>query len=162
MKKGESVYVRNHILIPIDRVTKYEMILRTLQESYKKSTDEECTQLNQAIEMIKTKTQMANTSVAIEQISGVDNVSEMGPLLLQNQFSVNGKDKFVFLFRKAVVFTTEVSKMIQPLAKMSSVKEYLKLSKTTLFFNSLLVCLFVRKLRTISYSKMRSTSTICT
>ncbi|KAJ8986252.1 hypothetical protein NQ317_009960 [Molorchus minor] len=138
-KLGHKLPLAAYLLKPVQRITKYQLLLRDLL----RYSDEGkyCKELQQALECMLIVLKCVNDSMHQISITGFpEDLSQQGELLLQGSFSVwmeNKKDlrlrlkpmrRHLFLYQKALLFCKPVSKATHNKATYQY-KHYLKMSQ---------------------------------
>ncbi|KAJ8926822.1 hypothetical protein NQ314_020670 [Rhamnusium bicolor] len=138
-KLGHKLPLAAYLLKPVQRITKYQLLLRDLL----RYSDEGkcCRELQQALECMLVVLKCVNDSMHQISITGFPvDLSQQGELLLQGSFSVwaeNKKDlrlrikptrRHLFLYQKALLFCKPVSKATHNKATYQF-KHYLKMSQ---------------------------------
>ncbi|XP_023310608.1 guanine nucleotide exchange factor DBS isoform X2 [Anoplophora glabripennis] len=138
-KLGHKLPLAAYLLKPVQRITKYQLLLRDLL----RYSDEGkcCKELQQALECMLVVLKCVNDSMHQISITGFPvDLSQQGELLLQGSFSVwveNKKDlrlrlkpmrRHLFLYQKALLFCKPVSKAAENKATYQF-KHYLKMSQ---------------------------------
>ncbi|XP_031336912.1 guanine nucleotide exchange factor DBS-like isoform X1 [Photinus pyralis] len=138
-KLGHKLPLAAYLLKPVQRITKYQLLLKDLlrYSDEKKS----CKELQQALDCMLVVLRCVNDSMHQISISGFPvDLSQQGDLLLQGSFSVwteNKKDlklrlkpmrRHIFLYQKAVLFCKPTNKTTHN-KSMYHFKHYLKMSQ---------------------------------
>jgi len=116
MKLGHKLPLAAYLLKPVQRITKYQLLLKDLADN----NDEKCSPiLREALECMLLVLKCVNDSMHQVAITGFwGDLSELGPLLLQGQFSVwteSKKDRLrdlrlkpmqrhIFFYQKSMLF----------------------------------------------------------
>lgn len=139
IKLGHKLPLAAYLLKPVQRITKYQLLLKDL---LKYCTDSKCAkQLQQALECMLVVLKCVNDSMHQISIKGFPlDLSQQGDLLLQGSFSVwaeNKKDirlrlkpmqRHIFLYQKAMLFCKPASKTAHNKATYQF-KHFLKMSQ---------------------------------
>ncbi|KAM9783254.1 pleckstrin homology domain-containing family G member 4B [Neosynchiropus ocellatus] len=107
---GDKMDLASYLLKPIQRMSKYALLLKDLIKECGQSQEQELTDLRTAEEMVKFQLRHGNDLLAMDAIRGCDvNLKEQGPLRCQDQFVVwCGRRKYlrhIFLFEDLVLFS---------------------------------------------------------
>ncbi|XP_030748753.1 guanine nucleotide exchange factor DBS-like isoform X2 [Sitophilus oryzae] len=141
-KLGHKLPLAAYLLKPVQRITKYQLLLKDLLRYSDES--KYCRELQQALECMLVVLKCVNDSMHQISITGFpEDLSQQGELLLQGSFSVwveNKKDirlrlkplrRHLFLYQKALLFCKPVSKAERNKATYEF-KKCLKMSKVGL------------------------------
>lgn len=138
-KLGHKLPLAAYLLKPVQRITKYQLLLKDLL----RHSDETkcCKELQQALDCMLVVLRCVNDSMHQISITGFPiDLSQQGNLLLQGSFSVwseNKKDlklrikpmqRHIFLYQKAVLFCKPSSKAAHN-KSVYNFKHYLKMSQ---------------------------------
>ncbi|KAF5275360.1 hypothetical protein FQR65_LT04188 [Abscondita terminalis] len=138
-KLGHKLPLAAYLLKPVQRITKYQLLLKDLLRYSDEKTN--CKELQQALDCMLVVLRCVNDSMHQISISGFPvDLSQQGDLLLQGSFSVwteNKKDlklrlkpmqRHIFLYQKAVLFCKPTNKTTHN-KSMYHFKHYLKMSQ---------------------------------
>lgn len=107
---GDKMDLASYLLKPIQRMSKYALLLKDLIKECGQSHEQELTDLRTAEEMVKFQLRHGNDLLAMDAIRGCDvNLKEQGQLRCQDEFIVwCGRKKYlrhVFLFEDLILFS---------------------------------------------------------
>ncbi|XP_066572136.1 pleckstrin homology domain-containing family G member 4B [Amia ocellicauda] len=107
---GDKMDLASYLLKPIQRMSKYALLLKDMIKDCSKSQEQELTDLQAAEEMVKFQLRHGNDLLAMDAIRGCDvNLKEQGQLRCQDEFIVwCGRRKYlrhVFLFEDLILFS---------------------------------------------------------
>uniref|UniRef100_A0A8C1HDH0 Pleckstrin homology and RhoGEF domain containing G4B n=1 Tax=Cyprinus carpio carpio TaxID=630221 RepID=A0A8C1HDH0_CYPCA len=107
---GDKMDLASYLLKPIQRMSKYALLLKDLIKECGQSQEQELTDLRTAEEMVKFQLRHGNDLLAMDAIRGCDvNLKEQGQLRCQDEFIVwCGRKKYlrhVFLFEDLILFS---------------------------------------------------------
>ncbi|XP_034030858.1 pleckstrin homology domain-containing family G member 4B isoform X2 [Thalassophryne amazonica] len=107
---GDKMDLASYLLKPIQRMSKYALLLKDLIKECSQSQEQELTDLRTAEEMVKFQLRHGNDLLAMDAIRGCDvNLKEQGQLRCQDEFIVwCGRKKnlrHVFLFEDLILFS---------------------------------------------------------
>ncbi|KAF4102710.1 pleckstrin homology domain-containing family G member 4B isoform X2 [Onychostoma macrolepis] len=107
---GDKMDLASYLLKPIQRMSKYALLLKDLIKECGQSQEQELADLRTAEEMIKFQLRHGNDLLAMDAIRGCDvNLKEQGQLRCQDEFIVwCGRKKYlrhVFLFEDLILFS---------------------------------------------------------
>ncbi|XP_039516814.1 pleckstrin homology domain-containing family G member 4B-like isoform X3 [Pimephales promelas] len=107
---GDKMDLASYLLKPIQRMSKYALLLKDLIKECGHSQEQELTDLRTAEEMVKFQLRHGNDLLAMDAIRGCDvNLKEQGQLRCQDEFIVwCGRKKYlrhVFLFEDLILFS---------------------------------------------------------
>ncbi|CAG6015570.1 unnamed protein product [Menidia menidia] len=110
MELGDKMDLASYLLKPIQRMSKYALLLKDLIKECGKSQEQELSDLRTAEEMVKFQLRHGNDLLAMDAIRGCDvNLKEQGQLRCQDEFIVwCGRRKYlrhVFLFEDLILFS---------------------------------------------------------
>ncbi|KAM9310252.1 pleckstrin homology domain-containing family G member 4B isoform 2-T2 [Pholidichthys leucotaenia] len=110
MELGDKMDVASYLLKPIQRMSKYALLLKDLIKECSQSQEQELSDLRTAEEMVKFQLRHGNDLLAMDAIRGCDvNLKEQGQLRCQDEFIVwCGRRKYlrhVFLFEDLILFS---------------------------------------------------------
>ncbi|XP_072316269.1 pleckstrin homology domain-containing family G member 4B isoform X2 [Eucyclogobius newberryi] len=110
MELGDKMDLASYLLKPIQRMSKYALLLKDLIKECSQSQEQELTDLRTAEEMVKFQLRHGNDLLAMDAIRGCDvNLKEQGHLRCQDEFIVwCGRRKYlrhVFLFEELILFS---------------------------------------------------------
>nr|XP_015213220.1 PREDICTED: pleckstrin homology domain-containing family G member 4B isoform X1 [Lepisosteus oculatus] len=110
LELGDRMDLASYLLKPIQRMSKYALLLKDMIKECSKSQDQELTDLRAAEEMVKFQLRHGNDLLAMDAIRGCDvNLKEQGQLRCQDEFIVwCGRRKYlrhVFLFEDLILFS---------------------------------------------------------
>ncbi|XP_076261206.1 guanine nucleotide exchange factor DBS-like isoform X2 [Rhynchophorus ferrugineus] len=141
-KLGHKLPLAAYLLKPVQRITKYQLLLKDLLRYTEEGRY--CKELQQALECMLVVLKCVNDSMHQISITGFpEDLSQQGELLLQGSFSVwmeNKKDlrlrlkplrRHLFLYQKALLFCKPVSKAERNKATYQF-KQFLKMSQVGL------------------------------
>ncbi|XP_017551301.1 pleckstrin homology domain-containing family G member 4B isoform X2 [Pygocentrus nattereri] len=106
----DKMDLASYLLKPIQRMSKYALLLKDLIKECSQSQEQELTDLRAAEEMVKFQLRHGNDLLAMDAIRGCDvNLKEQGQLRCQDEFMVwCGRKKYlrhVFLFEDLILFS---------------------------------------------------------
>ncbi|KAJ3639462.1 hypothetical protein Zmor_002822 [Zophobas morio] len=138
-KLGHKLPLAAYLLKPVQRITKYQLLLKDLLRY--SEAEKCCKELQQALDCMLVVLKCVNDSMHQISITGFPiDLSQQGDLLLQGSFSVwveNKKDlrlrlkplrRHIFLYQKSILFCKSVSKSSHNKATYHF-KHYLKMSE---------------------------------
>ncbi|XP_010882752.2 pleckstrin homology domain-containing family G member 4B isoform X2 [Esox lucius] len=107
---GDKMDLASYLLKPIQRMSKYALLLKDLIKECGQSQEQELSDLRTAEEMVKFQLRHGNDLLAMDAIRGCDvNLKEQGQLRCQDEFIVwCGRKKYlrhVFLFEDLILFS---------------------------------------------------------
>ncbi|XP_073780505.1 uncharacterized protein isoform X3 [Danio rerio] len=107
---GDKMDLASYLLKPIQRMSKYALLLKDLIKECSESQEQELADLRTAEEMVKFQLRHGNDLLAMDAIRGCDvNLKEQGQLRCQDEFIVwCGRKKYlrhVFLFEDLILFS---------------------------------------------------------
>ncbi|XP_053117011.1 pleckstrin homology domain-containing family G member 4B isoform X3 [Hemicordylus capensis] len=107
---GDKMDLASYLLKPIQRMSKYALLLKDLIKECSAAQDRELSALRAAEEMVKFQLRHGNDLLAMDAIRGCDvNLKEQGQLRCQDEFIVCcGRKKYlrhVFLFEDLILFS---------------------------------------------------------
>ncbi|XP_028837395.1 pleckstrin homology domain-containing family G member 4B isoform X2 [Denticeps clupeoides] len=107
---GDKMDLASYLLKPIQRMSKYALLLKDLIKECSQSQEQELSDLRTAEEMVKFQLRHGNDLLAMDAIQGCDvNLKEQGQLRCQDEFIVwCGRRKYlrhVFLFEDLILFS---------------------------------------------------------
>ncbi|XP_073703015.1 pleckstrin homology domain-containing family G member 4B-like [Garra rufa] len=107
---GDKMDLASYLLKPIQRMSKYALLLKDLIKECSQSQEQELTDLRTAEELVKFQLRHGNDLLAMDAIRGCDvNLKEQGQLRCQDEFIVwCGRKKYlrhVFLFEDLILFS---------------------------------------------------------
>ncbi|XP_053570446.1 pleckstrin homology domain-containing family G member 4B isoform X2 [Bombina bombina] len=107
---GDKMDLASYLLKPIQRMSKYALLLKDMIKECCKTQEQELSDLRAAEEMVKFQLRHGNDLLAMDAIRGCDvNLKEQGPLRCQDEFIVwCGRRKYlrhVFLFEDLILFS---------------------------------------------------------
>lgn len=110
MELGDKMDLASYLLKPIQRMSKYALLLKDLIKECSQSQEQELSDLRTAEEMVKFQLRHGNDLLAMDAIRGCDvNLKEQGQLRCQDEFIVwCGRRKYlrhVFLFEDLILFS---------------------------------------------------------
>ncbi|XP_054477283.1 pleckstrin homology domain-containing family G member 4B [Anoplopoma fimbria] len=110
MELGDKMDLASYLLKPIQRMSKYALLLKDLIKECSQSQEQELSDLRTAEEMVKFQLRHGNDLLAMDAIRGCDvNLKEQGQLRCQGEFIVwCGRRKYlrhVFLFEDLILFS---------------------------------------------------------
>ncbi|XP_061572683.1 pleckstrin homology domain-containing family G member 4B isoform X1 [Cololabis saira] len=110
MELGDKMDLASYLLKPIQRMSKYALLLKDLIKECSHSQEQELSDLRTAEEMVKFQLRHGNDLLAMDAIRGCDvNLKEQGQLRCQDEFIVwCGRRKYlrhVFLFEDLILFS---------------------------------------------------------
>uniref|UniRef100_A0A669C7K4 Pleckstrin homology and RhoGEF domain containing G4B n=1 Tax=Oreochromis niloticus TaxID=8128 RepID=A0A669C7K4_ORENI len=110
MELGDKMDLASYLLKPIQRMSKYALLLKDLIKECSQSQEQELSDLRTAEEMVKFQLRHGNDLLAMDAIRGCDvNLKEQGQLRCQDEFMVwCGRRKYlrqVFLFEDLILFS---------------------------------------------------------
>lgn len=110
---GERLDLGSYLLAPIQRLGKYILFLKGINEQLNKRYSHSIT-VQAALDMIKEAMSRANDYIAIDSIKGCSiNLSKAGSFVMREKFLVRANkydrtfESMVFFFDEIIVFTTE-------------------------------------------------------
>uniref|UniRef100_A0A4W4FCR6 Pleckstrin homology and RhoGEF domain containing G4B n=1 Tax=Electrophorus electricus TaxID=8005 RepID=A0A4W4FCR6_ELEEL len=106
----DKMDLASYLLKPVQRMSKYALLLKDLIKECSQSQEQELTDLRTAEEMVKFQLRHGNDLLAMDAIRGCDvNLKEQGQLRCQDEFIVwCGRRKYprrVFLFEDLILFS---------------------------------------------------------
>ncbi|XP_064802787.1 pleckstrin homology domain-containing family G member 4B-like isoform X1 [Oncorhynchus masou masou] len=110
LELGDKMDLASYLLKPIQRMSKYALLLKDLIKECGQSQEQELSDLRTAEEMVKFQLRHGNDLLAMDAIRGCDvNLKEQGQLRCQDEFIVwCGRRKYlrhVFLFEDLILFS---------------------------------------------------------
>uniref|UniRef100_H3DM35 Pleckstrin homology and RhoGEF domain containing G4B n=1 Tax=Tetraodon nigroviridis TaxID=99883 RepID=H3DM35_TETNG len=107
---GDKMDLASYLLKPIQRMSKYALLLKDLIKECSQSQEQELSDLHTAEDMVKFQLRHGNDLLAMDAIRGCDvNLKEQGQLCCQDEFIVwCGRRKYlrhVFLFEDLILFS---------------------------------------------------------
>ncbi|XP_030250410.1 pleckstrin homology domain-containing family G member 4B isoform X4 [Sparus aurata] len=110
LELGDKMDLASYLLKPIQRMSKYALLLKDLIKECSPSREQELSDLRTAEEMVKFQLRHGNDLLAMDAIRGCDvNLKEQGQLRCQDEFIVwCGRRKYlrhVFLFEDLILFS---------------------------------------------------------
>ncbi|KAM6936497.1 pleckstrin homology domain-containing family G member 4B [Lycodopsis pacificus] len=110
MELGDKMDLASYLLKPIQRMSKYALLLKDLIKECSQSQEQELSDLRTAEEMVKFQLRHGNDLLAMDAIRACDvNLKEQGHLRCQDEFIVwCGRRKYlrhVFLFEDLILFS---------------------------------------------------------
>ncbi|CAL8238934.1 unnamed protein product [Gadus morhua 'NCC'] len=110
LELGDKMDLASYLLKPIQRMSKYALLLKDLIKECSPSEEQELSDLRTAEEMVKFQLRHGNDLLAMDAIQGCDvNLKEQGQLRCQDEFIVwCGRRKYlrhVFLFEDLILFS---------------------------------------------------------
>uniref|UniRef100_A0A8D0HBD9 Pleckstrin homology and RhoGEF domain containing G4B n=1 Tax=Sphenodon punctatus TaxID=8508 RepID=A0A8D0HBD9_SPHPU len=107
---GDKMDLASYLLKPIQRMSKYALLLKDLIKECTKTQEQELSDLRAAEEMVKFQLRHGNDLLAMDAIRGCDvNLKEQGQLRCQDEFIVCcGRKKYlrhIFLFEDLILFS---------------------------------------------------------
>ncbi|XP_067856601.1 pleckstrin homology domain-containing family G member 4B isoform X4 [Heptranchias perlo] len=107
---GDKMDLASYLLKPIQRMSKYALLLKDMIKECSKTQEQELTDLQAAEEMVKFQLRHGNDLLAMDAIRGCDvNLKEQGQLTCQEEFIVwCGRKKYlrhIFLFEDLILFS---------------------------------------------------------
>uniref|UniRef100_A0A8D2JEU1 Pleckstrin homology and RhoGEF domain containing G4B n=1 Tax=Varanus komodoensis TaxID=61221 RepID=A0A8D2JEU1_VARKO len=107
---GDKMNLASYLLKPIQRMSKYALLLKDLIKECSAGQEQELNTLRAAEEMVKFQLRHGNDLLAMDAIRGCDvNLKEQGQLRCQDEFIVYcGRKKYlrhVFLFEDLILFS---------------------------------------------------------
>uniref|UniRef100_A0A3Q2PM24 Pleckstrin homology and RhoGEF domain containing G4B n=1 Tax=Fundulus heteroclitus TaxID=8078 RepID=A0A3Q2PM24_FUNHE len=110
LELGDKMDLASYLLKPIQRMSKYALLLKDLIKECSYSQEQELSDLRTAEEMVKFQLRHGNDLLAMDAIRGCDvNLKEQGQLRCQDEFIVwCGRRKYlrhVFLFEDLILFS---------------------------------------------------------
>uniref|UniRef100_A0A8C4VDF7 Pleckstrin homology and RhoGEF domain containing G4B n=1 Tax=Gopherus evgoodei TaxID=1825980 RepID=A0A8C4VDF7_9SAUR len=107
---GDKMDLASYLLKPIQRMSKYALLLKDMIKECTKTQEQELNDLRTAEEMVKFQLRHGNDLLAMDAIRGCDvNLKEQGQLRCQDEFIVCcGRKKYlrhVFLFEDLILFS---------------------------------------------------------
>ncbi|XP_032375540.1 pleckstrin homology domain-containing family G member 4B isoform X3 [Etheostoma spectabile] len=110
MELGDKMDLASYLLKPIQRMSKYALLLKDLIKECSQSQEQELSDLRTAEEMVKFQLRHGNDLLAMDAIRSCDvNLKEQGQLRCQDEFIVwCGRRKYlrhVFLFEDLILFS---------------------------------------------------------
>ncbi|XP_029360832.1 pleckstrin homology domain-containing family G member 4B isoform X2 [Echeneis naucrates] len=107
---GDKMDLASYLLKPIQRMSKYALLLKDLIKECSQSQEQELSDLRTAEELVKFQLRHGNDLLAMDAIRGCDvNLKEQGQLRCQDEFIVwCGRRKYlrhVFLFEDLILFS---------------------------------------------------------
>ncbi|XP_048472634.1 pleckstrin homology domain-containing family G member 4B isoform X3 [Rhincodon typus] len=110
MSLGDKMDLASYLLKPIQRMSKYALLLKDMIKQCSKTQEQELSDLQAAEEMVKFQLRHGNDLLAMDAIRGCDvNLKEQGQLMCQEEFIVwCGRKKYlrhIFLFEDLILFS---------------------------------------------------------
>ncbi|XP_016366504.1 pleckstrin homology domain-containing family G member 4B [Sinocyclocheilus rhinocerous] len=110
LELGDKMDLASYLLKPIQRMSKYALLLKDLIKECGQSQEQELADLRTAQEMVRFQLRHGNDLLAMDAIRGCDvNLKEQGQLRCQDEFIVwCGRKKYlrhVFLFEDLILFS---------------------------------------------------------
>uniref|UniRef100_A0A8C7X8F3 Pleckstrin homology and RhoGEF domain containing G4B n=1 Tax=Oryzias sinensis TaxID=183150 RepID=A0A8C7X8F3_9TELE len=110
LELGDKMDLASYLLKPIQRMSKYALLLKDLIKECSQTQEQELSDLRTAEEMVKFQLRHGNDLLAMDAIRGCDvNLKEQGQLRCQDEFIVwCGRRKYlrhVFLFEDLILFS---------------------------------------------------------
>ncbi|XP_041040227.1 pleckstrin homology domain-containing family G member 4B isoform X1 [Carcharodon carcharias] len=110
MALGDKMDLASYLLKPIQRMSKYALLLKDMIKQCSKTQEQELSDLQAAEEMVKFQLRHGNDLLAMDAIRGCDvNLKEQGQLMCQEEFIVCcGRKKYlrhIFLFEDLILFS---------------------------------------------------------
>ncbi|XDV18221.1 hypothetical protein PO909_023968 [Leuciscus waleckii] len=110
LELGDKMDLASYLLKPIQRMSKYALLLKDLIKEVTEVQEQELTYLRAATEMVKFQLRHGNDLLAMDAIRDCDvNLKEQGQLVRQDEFTIlYGRKKcqrHVFLFEDLVLFS---------------------------------------------------------
>uniref|UniRef100_A0A673M892 Pleckstrin homology domain containing, family G (with RhoGef domain) member 4 n=1 Tax=Sinocyclocheilus rhinocerous TaxID=307959 RepID=A0A673M892_9TELE len=110
LELGDKMDLASYLLKPIQRMSKYALLLKDLIKEVSEVQEQELTYLRAATEMVKFQLRHGNDLLAMDAIRDCDvNLKEQGQLVRQDEFTIwYGRKKcqrHVFLFEDLVLFS---------------------------------------------------------
>uniref|UniRef100_A0A4W3IIJ2 Pleckstrin homology domain containing, family G (with RhoGef domain) member 4 n=1 Tax=Callorhinchus milii TaxID=7868 RepID=A0A4W3IIJ2_CALMI len=110
LQLGDKMNLASYLLKPIQRMSKYALLLKDLIKECSEAQEQELNYLRAAEEMVKFQLQHGNDLLAMDAIRDCDvNLKEQGQLVRQDEFIIwCGRKKYqrhVFLFEDLVLFS---------------------------------------------------------
>ncbi|XP_067425971.1 pleckstrin homology domain-containing family G member 4B isoform X2 [Emydura macquarii macquarii] len=107
---GDKMDLASYLLKPIQRMSKYALLLKDMIKECTKTQEQELSDLRAAEEMVKFQLRHGNDLLAMDAIRGCDvNLKEQGQLRCQDEFIVCcGRKKYlrhIFLFEDLILFS---------------------------------------------------------
>lgn len=107
---GDKMNLASYLLKPIQRMSKYALLLKDLIKECTEVQEQELNNLKAAEEMVKFQLQHGNDLLAMDAIRNCDvNLKEQGQLVRQDEFIIwSGRRKYlrhVFLFEDLILFS---------------------------------------------------------
>ncbi|XP_051884672.1 uncharacterized protein plekhg4 [Pristis pectinata] len=110
LQLGDKMNLASYLLKPIQRMSKYALLLKDLIKECSELQEQELNNLRAAEEMVKFQLQHGNDLLAMDAIRDCDvNLKEQGQLVRQDEFIIwSGRKKYlrhVFLFEDLILFS---------------------------------------------------------
>uniref|UniRef100_H3CXY2 Pleckstrin homology domain containing, family G (with RhoGef domain) member 4 n=1 Tax=Tetraodon nigroviridis TaxID=99883 RepID=H3CXY2_TETNG len=110
MELGDKMDLSSYLLKPVQRMSKYALLLTDLMKEVSSSQEAELSTLQAATSMVKFQLRHGNDLLAMDAIRECDvNLKEQGQLIRQDEFTVwTGRrrcQRHVFLFQELVLFS---------------------------------------------------------
>ncbi|XP_026570191.1 LOW QUALITY PROTEIN: puratrophin-1 [Pseudonaja textilis] len=110
MQLGDKMDLASYLLKPIQRMSKYALLLRDLIKAGGEAQEQELAYLRAAEQMVRFQLQHGNDLLAMDALRNCDvNLKEQGQLVRQDGFSISlGRRKYqrhVFLFEDLILFS---------------------------------------------------------
>ncbi|TNM90541.1 hypothetical protein fugu_002830 [Takifugu bimaculatus] len=110
MELGDKMDLSSYLLKPVQRMSKYALLLTDLMKEVSASQEAELSTLQDATSMVKFQLRHGNDLLAMDAIRDCDvNLKEQGQLIRQDEFTIwTGRRKsqrHVFLFEELVLFS---------------------------------------------------------
>ncbi|KAJ8248989.1 hypothetical protein GJAV_G00229970 [Gymnothorax javanicus] len=110
LQLGDKMDLASYLLKPIQRMSKYALLLKDLIKEVSEAQEQELASLRAAAEMVKFQLRHGNDLLAMDAIRDCDvNLKEQGQLLRQDEFTIwfgrKRCQRHVFLFEDLVLFS---------------------------------------------------------
>uniref|UniRef100_UPI00398F8BAA pleckstrin homology domain-containing family G member 4B n=1 Tax=Pristiophorus japonicus TaxID=55135 RepID=UPI00398F8BAA len=110
LELGDKMDLASYLLKPIQRISKYNLLLRDMFKECSTAQEKECKELQSAHEIVCFQLRRGNDLLAMDDIQECDvNLKEQGQLLRQDEFVVwYGRKKLyrhIFLFEDLILFS---------------------------------------------------------
>uniref|UniRef100_A0A8C4NB02 Trio Rho guanine nucleotide exchange factor a n=2 Tax=Eptatretus burgeri TaxID=7764 RepID=A0A8C4NB02_EPTBU len=112
-RHGLANSISSYLIKPVQRITKYQLLLKELLTCCQEGTGE----LKEALEVMLSVPKRANDAMHLSMLDGFDeNLDAQGELILQESFQVwdpktlirKGRERHLFLFEMSLIFSKEI------------------------------------------------------
>ncbi|KAM9409817.1 quattro [Pholidichthys leucotaenia] len=110
LKLGDKMDLWSYLLKPVQRISKYSLLLQDMMRECDPSQSREITEIKAALEVIHFQLRHGNDLLAMDAIHQCDvNLKEQGQLIRQDEFLVTFRKKkcfrHIFLFQELILFS---------------------------------------------------------